>query len=66
LRFGAASRDEAQAKRVPRHSCEAATAGWSEVSPELAAGNLRKYIALSVYRVMRSVAVAQLREQRRG
>jgi hypothetical protein len=32
LRFGAASRDEAQEKRVPRHSCEAATAGWFELS----------------------------------
>jgi hypothetical protein len=33
LRFGAVSRDEALEKRVPRHSCEAATAGWFELSP---------------------------------
>jgi hypothetical protein len=30
-----ASRDEASAKRVPRHSCEAATAGWFELSSSL-------------------------------
>lgn len=38
LRFGAASRGELLAKhRVPRHGCEAATAGWFELSPSLSA-----------------------------
>ena len=37
LRFGAASRDEALEKRVPRHSCEAVTAGKFELSPGLSA-----------------------------
>jgi hypothetical protein len=37
LRFGAASRDEAQEKRVPRRSCEAATSGWFELSPGFSA-----------------------------
>lgn len=53
-RFGAASRDEVLGKRVPRHGCEAATAGRFGLSPV----SLRHFAEPRPSRVIRRLAEA--------